>query len=76
MACKVKKENPRIFVHLSLLCRVPLEPSNRTSTSCVPIASHAASVLAASVLAASVHGACESRQASPGWVVTFMVYWI
>ncbi|KAL4301751.1 hypothetical protein GQ457_10G013110 [Hibiscus cannabinus] len=27
---------------------------------------------AASVLAASVHGACESRQASPGWVVTFM----
>ncbi|KAL4285386.1 hypothetical protein GQ457_16G018850 [Hibiscus cannabinus] len=23
-------------------------------------------------VAASVHGACESRQASPGWVVTFM----
>ncbi|KAL4269971.1 hypothetical protein GQ457_HM001310 [Hibiscus cannabinus] len=50
---------------ICILVRIVSE-ANKTNYlhSCVPIASQAASVLAA-----SVHGACESRQASPGKLV-------
>ncbi|KAL4297282.1 hypothetical protein GQ457_12G000030 [Hibiscus cannabinus] len=56
------KEKIKFDSGICILVRIVSE-ANKTNYlhSCVPIASQAASVLAA-----SVHGACESRQASPG----------